>query len=87
MALDIRGHNPSCPEHCPGQPGTSGTSEITPNPEFTAFPVPLGMIAGIKCSEAAFSFCLVHVWESTSLMVYVLQNTSQMLPVAFLLPA
>lgn len=32
-------------------------------------------------------FFLVYVWESISLMVHVLQNTSQMLPVAFLLPA
>lgn len=53
MALDTCGHNPSCPEHCPGQPGTSGTSEITPNTEFTVFPVPLGMIAGIKGSVSS----------------------------------
>lgn len=29
MALDPCGHKASCPEHRPGQPGTSGTSEIT----------------------------------------------------------
>lgn len=31
-ALDTRGHKALCPEHQPGQPGTS---EITPNTEFT----------------------------------------------------
>lgn len=40
MALDPCGHKASCPEHWPGQPGTGGTNEITPNTEFTVLLYP-----------------------------------------------